>query len=185
MFTSKHRQKPSDPSVPANGEKPAEASTAPPPTNTEEENLANVGVPIRGISSRGSGEGVIYASANGRISIHSSPTAEAAPPASPPASPRSRLSRLWSKSRRSTEESVPQAPVPQTSEPPTGAPVEPEPEPTPSSPAAKHTKVPLKDKVRGEFKIISGKVSRDGAKVDEGIALKTGHPHPVEAEERH
>jgi hypothetical protein len=37
----------------------------------------------------------------------------------------------------------------------------------------------------GEFKIISGKVSRDEAKVEEGIALKTGHVNPVETTERH
>lgn len=200
LFTSRHAPvKPNDPATPANAEKRAEAPAAPPQPNTEGENRASeVGVPIRGISSRGSGQGVIYASADGRISIHSSPTAEAAPPASPPASPRERLSRLWSRSRKSTEESVSKAPEPQPTEPVTQAPaVEPEAQPTPNSPTAKHTKVPLKDRVKGEFKIISGKVSRNEAKVEEGIVLKTGHPRsaepvhpaepelPAETEERH
>ncbi|KAG8680583.1 hypothetical protein FRC09_018129, partial [Ceratobasidium sp. 395] len=46
---------------------------------------------------------------------------------------------------------------------------------TPTSPSSSRFKVPLKDKIRGELKIISGKVSRNEAKVEQGIALKTGH----------
>ncbi|CAE6416557.1 unnamed protein product [Rhizoctonia solani] len=195
LFTGKHAPvKPSDPSMPTNAEKPTEALAAPPQSHTEEENGAgHIGVPIRGISSRGSGQGVIYTSADGRISMHSSPTAEAPPLVTPPASPRERLSRLWSKSRRSADGSAPKPAEPQPSEPAIEAPVEPESHPAPSSPTAKHTKVPLKDKFMGEFKILSGKVSRDETKVEEGKALKTGHGHsapvpvpvPVEPEERH
>ncbi|QRW26497.1 collagen alpha-1(VII) chain [Rhizoctonia solani] len=181
LFTHKHAPaKSSEPLSVAHPEKQAdhEAPTgrrytyaAPKPTpiqpSTEEENqAASRGIPIRGISSRGSGQGMIYASPDGRISMHAEPTAEPitriSPPHSPPASPR------------------------KASEPPVEAPVESESHPTPSSPTAKHTKVPLKDKVMGEFKIISGKVSRDGTKVEEGIALKTGHGHPEPVEtERH
>ncbi|CAE6427382.1 unnamed protein product [Rhizoctonia solani] len=187
--------KPSDPSSPANAEKRAEVPTASPQSNNEEENRAShIGVPIRGISSRGSGQGVIYTSVDGRLSMHSTPSAEASPRVSPPTSPYKRLSRLWSRSRKSTEENVlkpaepkpaeSQLTEPQASEPAATTPAEPEPQHTPSSPTTKHTKVPLKDKVKGEFKIISGKVSRDEAKVEEGIALKTGHA-PAELEERH
>ncbi|CAE6531876.1 unnamed protein product [Rhizoctonia solani] len=195
IFTRRTPVKSSDPSPPANAEKGAEVPAAP-QSNTEEENRAShIGVPIHGISSRGSGQGVIYASANGRISMHSSPATEASPRMSPPASPQKRLSRLWSRSRKSTDENVPkpaepkpaepQPAVPQPREPTAIAPVELESQPAPSSPTTKHTKVPLKDKVKGEFKIISGKVSRDETKVEEGIALKTGHAHPAEPEERH
>ncbi|CCO29534.1 hypothetical protein BN14_03549 [Rhizoctonia solani AG-1 IB] len=45
---------------------------------------------------------------------------------------------------------------------------------TPTSPSSSRFKVPLKDKIKGELKIISGKVSRNEAKVEQGIALKTG-----------
>ncbi|CAE6495870.1 unnamed protein product [Rhizoctonia solani] len=193
LFASRHAPvKSSDPSSPAHAEKQAEAPAALPQSNTEEENRAShIGVPIRGISSRGSGQGVIYTSADGRISMHSSPTAEAAAQVSPPTSPHRRLSRLWSRSRKSTEESAPRVAEPQPTVPAAQAPVEPETQPTPSSPRAKHTKVPLKDKFKGEFKIISGKVSRSEAKVEQGIALKNGHARPAEleqpaaAEERH
>ncbi|CAE7074520.1 unnamed protein product [Rhizoctonia solani] len=200
LFTKHTPAKPSDPSSPTNAEKRAEAPPVSPQSNTEEENRAShIGVPIRGISSRGSGQGVIYASVDGRISVHSSPTTEAAPRISPPASPQKRLSRLWSRSRKSTDESIPkpqepeavesQPTEPQRIEPAATAPVEPdpapEPQPLPSSPTTKPAKVPLKDKVMGEFKILSGRVSRDGAKVEQGIALKTGHAHPAEPEERH
>lgn len=201
LFTHKHAPaKSSEPLSVAHPEKQADheaptAIAAPKPTpiqpSTEEENqAASRGIPIRGISSRGSGQGMIYASPDGRISMHAEPTAEPitriSPPHSPPASPRKGLSRLWSRSRKSVDESTPKPVESQPSEPPVEAPVESESHPTPSSPTAKHTKVPLKDKVMGEFKIISGKVSRDGTKVEEGIALKTGHVHPEPVEtERH
>ncbi|CAE6472982.1 unnamed protein product [Rhizoctonia solani] len=195
FFTRHTPVKPSDPSSPANVEKRVE-SPAVPQSNSEEENRAShIGVPIRGISSRGSGQGIIYTSGDGRISMHSTPTTEASPRLSPPASPNKRLSRLWSRSRKSTEENVPKLAEPksaesqpmssQPTEPAAISPVEPEPQLTPSSPTTKHTKVPLKDKVKGELKIISGRVSRDGTKVEEGIALKTGHAHSAEPEERH
>ncbi|ELU38554.1 hypothetical protein AG1IA_07402 [Rhizoctonia solani AG-1 IA] len=139
---------------------------APKPTpiqpSTEEENqAASRGIPIRGISSRGSGQGMIYASPDGRISMHAEPTAEPitriSPPHSPPASPRKGLSRLWSRSRKSVDESTPKPVESQPSEPPVEAPVESESHPTPSSPTAKHTKVPLKDKVMGTLEFI-GKI---------------------------
>ncbi|KAH7333553.1 hypothetical protein B0J17DRAFT_675804 [Rhizoctonia solani] len=165
LFTGKHAPaKPSDPSMPANMEKPTEAPAALPQSNTEEENgAAHIGVPIRGISSRGSGQGVIYTSVDGRISMHSSPTSEVPPHVIPPASPRERLSRLWSKSRRSTDGSVPKPAEPQPSEvvqpsePAIEAPVEPGSHSAPSSPTAKHTRVPLKDKVMGTLEFI-GKI---------------------------
>ncbi|CAE6482274.1 hypothetical protein ACGC1H_004027 [Rhizoctonia solani] len=195
FFTRHAPVKPNDPSSPVNAEKRAEAPAVP-QSNTEEENRAShIGVPIRGISSRGSGQGIIYTSGDGRISMHSTPTTEASPRLSPPASPHKRLSRLWSRSRKSTEENVPKPAEPepaesqviasQPTEPAATVPVAPESQLTPSSPTTKHTKVPLKDKVKGEFKIISGRVSRDETKVEEGIALKTGHAHSAEPEERH
>ncbi|CEL56683.1 hypothetical protein RSOLAG1IB_08009 [Rhizoctonia solani AG-1 IB] len=195
LFTNKHTPKSSDPSSISHPEKQPEVPAAPKPTpiqpSAEGENQAgNTGIPIRGISSRGSGQGMIYASADGRISMHSTP-AEPITRISPPASPHKGLSRLWSRGRKSVDESAPKPTVPQSTEPvvesPVDAPAEAESQlaPTPSSPTTKHTKVPLKDKVMGEFKIISGKVSRDEAKVEEGIALKTGHVNPVETTERH
>ncbi|CAE6399022.1 unnamed protein product [Rhizoctonia solani] len=191
LFNHKHApEKPSDPSPTAHPEGQVEASTAPKPTpiqpSAEEENQAKItGVPIHGISSRGSGQGMIYAAEDGRISMHSGPATEPATRGSPPASPHKGLSRLWSRRRKSVDENAPKPEEPQPGEPPVEAPAEPESHPTPDSPTAKHAKVPLKDKVMGEFKIISGKVSRDEAKVEEGIALRDGHGHPVETAERH
>ncbi|KAF8604376.1 hypothetical protein BDV93DRAFT_522491 [Ceratobasidium sp. AG-I] len=52
---------------------------------------------------------------------------------------------------------------------------------TPASPSSSRIKVPFKDKLKGELKIISGKVSRNEAKVEQGIALKTGQTSPTHA----
>ncbi|KAF8604366.1 hypothetical protein BDV93DRAFT_555636 [Ceratobasidium sp. AG-I] len=50
---------------------------------------------------------------------------------------------------------------------------------TPASPSSGRVKVPLKDQIKGELKIISGKISRNEAQVEQGIALKTGHTSPT------
>ncbi|EUC63006.1 hypothetical protein RSOL_468890 [Rhizoctonia solani AG-3 Rhs1AP] len=134
----------------------------------EGENTA--GVPIQGISSRGDGQGDIYATEGGAITQRSTPAVNST---SPPGSPNKGVSRLWSRSRRSVDEGTTGSKSTRsrfTEEPSNGS----DSASAPTSPSSSRFKVPLKDKIKGELKIISGKVSRNETKVEQGIALKTG-----------
>ncbi|KAL5637463.1 hypothetical protein ACGC1H_004029 [Rhizoctonia solani] len=128
------------------------------------------GVPVQGISSRGDGQGDIYATEGGAIVQRSTPAVNSP---SPPGSPNKGVSRLWSRSRRSVDEGTTGSKSNRsrfTEEPSTGS----DTASAPTSPSSSRFKVPLKDKIKGELKIISGKVSRNETKVEQGIALKTG-----------
>ncbi|CAE7155683.1 unnamed protein product [Rhizoctonia solani] len=129
---------------------------------------ANISVAsTQGISNRGGGEGDIYTSEN---THRSTPAVNST---SPPGSPNKGVSRLWSRSRRSVDEGTTGTKSTRsrfTEEPSTGS----DSASAPTSPSSSRFKVPLKDKIKGELKIISGKVSRNETKVEQGIALKTG-----------
>ncbi|CAE6398997.1 unnamed protein product [Rhizoctonia solani] len=130
----------------------------------------STGVPIQGISSRGGGQGQIYAAEGGGLTQNSAPAVNSS---SPPGSPNKGVSRLWSRSRRSVDEGTTGTKSTKsryTEEPSNGS----ESASTPTSPSSSRFKVPLKDKIKGELKIISGKVSRNEAKIEQGMALKTG-----------
>ncbi|CAE6493301.1 unnamed protein product, partial [Rhizoctonia solani] len=126
------------------------------------------GVPLQGVSSHTGG--VIYAGEGGALTQRSNPAVNST---SPPGSPNKGVSRLWSRSRRSVDEGTigsKSAKSRFTEEPSTGS----DSASAPTSPSSSRFKVPLKDKIKGELKIISGKVSRNEAKVEQGVALKTG-----------
>ncbi|KAH7333555.1 hypothetical protein B0J17DRAFT_631706 [Rhizoctonia solani] len=132
------------------------------PTTTED------GVPLQGVSSHTGG--VIYAGEGGALTQRSNPAVNST---SPPGSPNKGVSRLWSRSRRSVDEGTVGSKSNRSrfnEEPSTGS----ESASSPTSPSSSRFKVPLKDKIKGELKIISGKVSRNEAKVEQGVALKTG-----------
>jgi len=57
---------------------------------------------------------------------------------------------------------------------------------TTSSPSKSHKRGPsLKDKIKGEMKVLSGKLSRNEHKVEEGRALKTGLASPTSPSAAH
>ncbi|KDN43122.1 hypothetical protein RSAG8_06275, partial [Rhizoctonia solani AG-8 WAC10335] len=158
-----------DETTPAIGPKgPASTALQKEDSTDREENTS--GVPIQGISSRGGGQGDVYASEGGVVTQRSNPAVNST---SPPGSPNKGVSRLWSRSRRSVDEGTTGAKSTRsrfTEEPSTGS----DSASAPTSPSSSRFKVPLKDKIKGELKIISGKVSRNESKVEQGIALKTG-----------
>ncbi|CAE6427396.1 unnamed protein product [Rhizoctonia solani] len=158
-----------DETTPAIGPKePASTALQKEDSTDREENTSRV--PIQGISSRGGGQGDVYASEGGVITQRSTPADNST---SPPGSPNKSVSRLWSRSRRSVDEGTTGAKSTRsrfTEEPSTGS----DSASAPTSPSSSRFKVPLKDKIKGELKIISGKVSRNETKVEQGIALKTG-----------
>ncbi|KAJ1300758.1 hypothetical protein OPQ81_002402 [Rhizoctonia solani] len=133
-------------------------------------------VSLQGISSHGDGQGAIYATEDGALSQRSAPAINST---SPPGSPNKGVSRLWSRSRRSVDEGTTATKSttrskfteePSSTGSETGS--------APNSPSSSRFKVPLKDKIKGELKIISGKMSRNEAKVEQGVALKSGQdPH--------
>ncbi|KAG8741127.1 hypothetical protein FRC10_003271 [Ceratobasidium sp. 414] len=146
---------------------------------------------IPGLSTRGSGQGRVVAYEDGGIGSADVPRHEKEAKSS------GGLSRLWSRSRsrssvdagrrasvdagrRTSVDEATKSPKRTRSrfseEPSNGGNEAASP---PTSPPLSPTKVPLKNKIRGELKIISGKVSRNEAKVEAGIALKTGHVSEV------
>ncbi|CAE6531889.1 unnamed protein product [Rhizoctonia solani] len=140
------------------------------PAALKKEDSNGEGEKIHGISSHGSGQGDIYAAEGGIITQRSTPAVNST---SPPGSPNKGVSRLWSRSRRSVDEGTTGTKSTRsrfTEEPSTGS----DSASAPTSPSSSRFKVPLKDKIKGELKIISGKVSRNETKVEQGIALKTG-----------
>ncbi|ELU36116.1 hypothetical protein AG1IA_09854 [Rhizoctonia solani AG-1 IA] len=142
------------------------------PSSASAEGPNSIGIPIQGISSRGAGQGPIYAAEDGGLVQHP-PSAAAASSSSPPGSPNKSVSRLWNRSRRSVDEGTTGTKSTKsryTEEPSNGS----ESGSTPTSPSSSRFKVPLKDKIKGEIKIITGKVSRNESRIEQGIALKTG-----------
>ncbi|ELU38557.1 hypothetical protein AG1IA_07405 [Rhizoctonia solani AG-1 IA] len=142
------------------------------PSSASTEGPNSIGIPIQGISSRGAGQGPIYAAEDGGLVQHP-PSAAAASSSSPPGSPNKSVSRLWNRSRRSVDEGTTGTKSTKsryTEEPSNGS----ESGSTPTSPSSSRFKVPLKDKIKGEIKIITGKVSRNESRIEQGIALKTG-----------
>ncbi|KAG9103913.1 hypothetical protein FRC06_007024 [Ceratobasidium sp. 370] len=137
---------------------------------------------IPGLSTRGSGQGRVVAYEDGAIGSADVPRHEKEKETKSGGG----VTRLFSRSRsRSSVDAGRRASVDDASkspkgtrsrfseeQPPTGGSEAASP---PTSPSSSRIKVPLRDKIRGELKIISGKVSRNEAKVEEGVALKTGH----------
>ncbi|KAG8738460.1 hypothetical protein FRC12_016747 [Ceratobasidium sp. 428] len=137
---------------------------------------------IPGVSMHGQGRGRIIAGEDGGIRSADAPHVEKEKETK--SSGGGSLSRLLSRSRTSVDATHGRrASVDEASKSPKKAKSRFSEEPsasseagsTPTSPSSSRFKVPLKDKIRGELKIISGKVSRNEAKVEQGIALKTGH----------
>ncbi|CAE6495850.1 unnamed protein product [Rhizoctonia solani] len=137
-----------------------------PSAGATEEATGNASGGHIGMSSRGGdGHEAFYGDEGAAISQRSAP-----------GSPNKGVSRLWSRSRRSVDEGTTGTKSSRskfTEEPSNGSDSA-----SATSPTSSRFKVPLKDKIKGELKIISGKVSRNEAKVEQGIALKTGQdPH--------
>jgi len=148
---------------------------------------------VPGVSVQGSGEGKIVAHDDGAIK-----TAEAAHAAGNGTTGENDkaakgVSRLWSRSRTSVDggsgrrrasvDEVGKSPSgsrrsktigSRFNEESAGSPAS-EAGSAPGSPSSSRIKVPFRDKLKGELKIISGKMSKNEAKVEQGIALKTGH----------
>ncbi|KAG9126941.1 hypothetical protein FRC07_001317 [Ceratobasidium sp. 392] len=138
---------------------------------------------IPGISLRGQGQGRIITGEDGGIRSADAPHVEHKDKEAK-SNVGGSLSRLLSRSRTSVDATHGRrASVDDASKSPKRAksrfneepPAASEPSSTPTSPSSSRFKVPLKDKIKGELKIISGKMSRNEAKVEQGIALKTGH----------
>ncbi|QRW14066.1 collagen alpha-1(VII) chain [Ceratobasidium sp. AG-Ba] len=141
---------------------------------------------IPGVSIQGNGTGKIVAHEDGGIKAAEAAHAEKEKEKEKEKSGGG-VSRLWSRSRTSVDAAGRRGSVDEASKSPTGtrrsksrfneegAATGSESGSTPASPSSSRFKVPLKDKIKGELKIISGKISKNETKVEEGIALKTGH----------
>ncbi|KAF8604368.1 hypothetical protein BDV93DRAFT_522480 [Ceratobasidium sp. AG-I] len=149
---------------------------------------------VLGVSTRGGGDGKIIVDERGRVVAAEawSPTAGDSTTATGDKDNQEGkgLSRLWSRTSRTSADGKRRGSVGEaggksptstrrmTSPTRTRSKEEPSRGPgsnsTPASPSSSRFKVPLKDKIKGEMKIITGKMSKNEAQVEQGVALKTG-----------